>query len=53
MSQSVRMMINHSTLDYHVTKFNTFFTFNGYDEQFKTPTLYSDLNSNAILLFQP
>ena len=43
---SNRMMINHSTLDYHVTYFNTFSRY-GSDGQIKTLTLYSDPYPNT------
>ena len=38
------MMINHSTLEYHVTNFNTFFRWLWRKNQ--TITLYSDPNHN-------
>ena len=37
-------MINHSTLDYHLTNFNTFFR--GSDGQIKTLNLYAGRNQN-------
>ena len=39
-----RMMINHSTLEYHVTNFNTFFRW-ALAEKIKTLTLFSDPNT--------
>ena len=38
-------MINHSTLEYHVTNFNTFFRWL-WRKKIKTLTLYSDPNHN-------
>ena len=38
------MMINHSTLEYHVTNFNT--SLDGSGGKIKTLTLYSDPNHN-------
>ena len=43
--RNIRMMINHSTLDYHVTNFKAFSRY-GSDGQIKTLTLYSDPNTN-------
>ena len=41
-----RMMINHSTLDYHVTNFNTFSRWLWWTN-FKTLTQYSDPYPNT------
>ena len=45
---TLRMMVYHSTLDYHVTNLNVRFL-DGFDGQLKTLTLYSGLDRSKTL----